>query len=161
MTLTRIVQGREVLIDDDDLETFESNRWRIMKSSTTEMEYCASGKGVLLHRLVLGLTDGAVHADHINRNGLDNRKANLRPCTPSQNQRNRALSKSNRSGYKGVYFDRSRGTWYARYKHNYRNVYLGRYSTALEAGLAYDYAVSNLFGEYARTNGIQLTGEAK
>lgn len=94
--------------------------------------------------------------DHINGNGLDNRKANLRPATRSQNGANSRLSSRSTSGYKGVSYDRARGSWKAQIGFRGENRFLGRYPTAEQAAAAYDAAAQELFGAYARTNQITL-----
>lgn len=90
--------------------------------------------------------------DHINGNGLDNRRANLRPATRSRNQQNRSLPSNNRSGFKGVSYARARSRWAAYIRVNGRAINLGRYLTAEEAARAYDAAARELHGEFARLN---------
>jgi len=90
--------------------------------------------------------------DHINGNGLDDRRANMRTCTNQQNMRNLRKRRSGSSIYKGVYYDKRRRTWYARICHNGKNIHLGTFATEIEAARAYDRAARRLFGEFARLN---------
>lgn len=85
--------------------------------------------------------------DHINGNGLDNRRENLRVATPSQNQHNSRKPKNNTSGYKGVY---KRGNkWCAAIAINYKTIFLGYHDTAELAHEAYCKAAIKYHGEFA------------
>lgn len=89
-------------------------------------------KNIKLHKLITNTNEDTI-VDHINRNKLDNRKCNLRICTKQQNNFNTNISKNNTSGYKGVYWDKSRGKWSASIGYNYKTIFLGRYNTKEEA----------------------------
>ena len=84
--------------------------------------------------------EGAV--DHINRVRHDNRLANLRLVSASQNQQNRVLSKNNSSGHKGVSWDRSRGKWAAAIYHASKCKHLGRFVNIEDAIAAYKVAAA-------------------
>ena len=86
--------------------------------------------------------------DHINRNKSDNRIANLRQATASQNQGNRTAPCNNKSGIRGVRFDKARDKWYADIRKNGRTQFLGRYDTAEEATAVYSRAAQEQFGEF-------------
>jgi len=101
---------------------------------------------IQMHRLIMG-ADGP-RIDHIDGNGLDNRRANLRPATQAQNSRNQRCS--NPSGYKGV--SATRGRWCARIWHEGKLRYLGMHDTPEAAARAYDDAAVRYFGEFARLN---------
>lgn len=90
--------------------------------------------------------------DHINGNGLDNRRCNLRVCSHGENMRNRTMNRNNRSGYKGVYFDPDKNgrPWRAQIRANGRKHSLGRFDTAEQAYEAYQKAAERLHGEFAR-----------
>lgn len=83
---------------------------------------------MLLHRFILNAPKNK-QIDHINGNGLDNRKSNLRLCTPQENARNRTKQKNNKSGLKGVSFDKTRNKWVARIKIQNRYKFLGRFES--------------------------------
>ncbi len=91
--------------------------------------------------------------DHINRNKLDNRRANLRICTQSQNLMNRGKTKANTSGYKGV--TRYRGKWLAQigFKDGAkrRYIHIAKFDNAIEAAQAYYAVALQIAGEYARS----------
>ena len=90
--------------------------------------------------------------DHVNGDGLDCRRINMRSGTQSQNLANRSASRNNTSGYKGVSFDRSRGSYQALIGVRGQRIALGRYADPIEAARAYDEAARHHFGEFARLN---------
>ena len=90
--------------------------------------------------------------DHINRDPTDNRLVNLRECTKSQNGINRGNNTNNRTGYKGVSYNKRDRKFVAWIKCNYVNNYLGSYDTAKEAAQAYKMKAIELFGEFADDN---------
>ncbi|GAG28472.1 unnamed protein product [marine sediment metagenome] len=104
-----------------------------------------------MHRMILGVEKG-VDVDHINGDGIDNRRFNLRACLRSENGRNRRLSKNNKSGYKGVCWNKSCNKWVAQIKYNYKEYSLGCFFCIIKAAKAYDKAAREYFGEFARTN---------
>lgn len=107
---------------------------------------------LLLHREVMQVY-GTSLVDHIDGNGLDNRRSNLRIATNQQNGANsQKWRKQTSSQYKGVSWDHSRGLWRADIMFNRKHVYLGRYSSESEAAQAYDNRAIDLFGEFARLN---------
>jgi hypothetical protein len=105
-----------------------------------------------MHRCVIKVPAGRV-ADHINHNGLDNRKVNLRPVTSAQNGRHKKkINTKSRSMYKGIYYDRHGGVWRARITCNGRVIYLGSFKDEIEAAKTYDQAAKKYHGEFAGLN---------
>jgi hypothetical protein len=100
------------------------------------------------HRLAWLYVHGECPAflDHINGDRQDNRLANLRPATKSQNQANRAKNRNNTSGYKGVRWESDRKKWRATFAHKM----IGRFDTAEQAHAAYCDMLKQQHGEYAR-----------
>lgn len=90
----------------------------------------------------------AHHVDHINRNPSDNRIANLREATASENLRNTAVPVSNTSGYKGVTFSKAANKWMARCTVNRKDNYLGLFATAELASAAYEEFAKNAHGDF-------------
>lgn len=102
-----------------------------------------------LARVVLGMSlDDTDVPDHINKNKLDNRESNLRTSTIAENLRNRGLQKNSSTGFKGVYFDKRNGWYYARIKFNGKYTHLGCRRTALEAYELYCAKARELYGEF-------------
>jgi hypothetical protein len=90
--------------------------------------------------------------DHVDRNGLNNRRLNLRPCVSYLNKGNLGKSIANTSGYKGVSFHKQSGRWRSYITKNDKFVHLGLFSNVREAALAYDTAAREYFGEFALLN---------
>jgi len=114
--------------------------------------YAARSEGknqIHMHREIIN-APADLQVDHINGNGLDNRRENLRLCTNAENARNRRLSKNNTTGYKGVDLDANR--YRAQIRVGQKFVYLGRFDDPIEAAKAYDAAAREHYGEFARTN---------
>lgn len=88
--------------------------------------------------------------DHRNRNGLDNRRRNLRPASASQNQANRAKITNSRWPYKGIRM--RNGVWTAHIGVKQRTIHLGTYETDVLAALAYDAAAKKHYGKFANLN---------
>jgi len=111
------------------------------------------GRPYQAHRLAWFYTYGrwpSHEIDHINGVRDDNRLANLREATPSQNQANKAMRSDNTSGIKGVSWDRSRGKWHASINVSGRMKNLGRFQKIEDAASAYADAAMKFHGEFAR-----------
>ena len=106
---------------------------------------------IRLHRILMNAPEGT-HVDHINGDGTDNRRCNLRVCTPKENHRNLKLAVTNKSGYKGVSYITKRQRYRAQISVNMKNKFLGYYSNPIDAARAYDEAARFYFGEFAKTN---------
>lgn len=120
--------GGEFIVDEQDAEFVLSRIWYGVNSRRTR--YVKTGKNERLHRMLLGVNDKAKVVDHINGNGLDNRRANLRVVDVCENVANRQQS---RCGNKcpGVY---QRGDkWLARLTINYKQHRIGLFETEAEA----------------------------
>lgn len=105
------------------------------------------GKRYQAHRLAWLYCHGkwpVGQIDHINRIRDDNRIANLRPATRSQNQANRSLQANNTSGFKGVVFHKQIGKWVARIGKQH----IGTFDSAYDAATAYAATATRLYGEY-------------
>lgn len=103
-----------------------------------------------MHREILkdALTSG-MQVDHINGNGLDNRRSNLRICTRSENARNRGMYRNNKQGLKGV---KKNGSGFSAEVMADRKLhYLGTFQTPQEAHAAYCSAASVLHGEFYKS----------
>lgn len=103
--------------------------------------------GMGMHRQLLAAPSGS-EVDHVDGDGLNNRRANLRACSHAQNVANRVLDRRNKLGLKGVWI--RGGTFRACVQYNGRTIHLGSYQTKEEAAAAYAGAARALFGEFAR-----------
>lgn len=136
------------LIDDEDYEILVQYRWYARPGPYAHcFELMRS-----MHQMVGAAMGFAVDCriDHINENGADNRRGNLRPATRSQNAANRGKPCNNTSGYKGVVRDKRR--WRAEVHTMGKIHHVGCFDTPEEAAIAYDIKAKELFGEYARPN---------
>lgn len=149
-----LTQGQAAIVDDDIYESLSRFNWYAYfdrKTYYARRHSPITGKIIQMHREIMGASDGTI-IDHLNGNGLDNRRENLRFCTQSENQRNRGADVDNTSGYKGVTWHKVKKKWMAQIKVNKKNTYLGLYSDPAEAARAYDAAAIELHGEFACLN---------
>ena len=138
-------RGYVALVDDADYELVLSHGpWHASGSGRTKYarHSYSPARQILMHVLITGWDQ----TDHINLNGLDNRRANLRQATRFQNLGNRSVRPDSKSGLKGV--TRYHNKWKATCVHRY----LGLFPTAEAAARAYDQEALRVFGEFARLN---------
>jgi len=154
MKKIKLTKGKSAIVDNDDFEYLSQWKWHYM------MGYGYAGridnltkKYIKMHRVILALKKGEM-GDHINCNKLDNRKCNLRKCTPSGNSRNKSIGKNNKTGFKGVYYEKSRDTYQAHITVNWKHKFLGTFDTKEEAAKAYNLGAKKYFGKFARLNVI-------
>lgn len=152
-------QGKFALIDEADADLILGRQWfvqRVAQSDSLFYAYTGSAKDgtrISMHRLITGAEPGVL-VDHRNGDGLDNRRHNLRTCTHTQNMQNRKMHSNNRSGFKGVYQHRGKGSnrWYAQLRVDGRRIHIGAFPTPEDAARAYDEAALRHHGEFARLN---------
>ena len=144
------------VVDDTDYDRLASHRWWVARQPNAAYAIRAEKIGVglyrtvYMHREILRAPDG-VQVDHINHDGLDNRRANLRLCSQSQNNLNRSRRRTG-SPYRGVFYRADRGTWRAVIWVDGVRRYLGAFATAEEAALARDHAAKEHHGTFAQLN---------
>ena len=114
-------------------------------------------KHYYLHRLIMEkMLDRKINknerVDHINRDGADNRRSNLRLCSCQQNAFNQGVRKNNTSGYKGVTFKQKNNKWFAAISPNGKRISLGSFDDKENAASAYNQAAIKYFGEFAYLN---------
>lgn len=144
-------QGAVTLIDEADLPLISGARWHAYHNGNGLTTYAKSYSMGLMHRAILQ-PPSHLEVDHINGNGLDNRRSNLRLATKAQNQANRRPSRTNTSGFKGVSPHAQVRKWKAEIRVAGVRHYLGLFNSPEEAAQAYDCAAFQHFGEYARLN---------
>lgn len=134
----KLAAGRLMLIDEADIHRLGPFKWHVATNGYARRDvsrFHDPAEFVYVHRLVMGLKDGdGKIVDHINRDRLDNRRANLRLATASENNRNTTRTWGS-SPYRGVSWDPRRGKWRATGKLADRQAWLGYFSDELEAAI--------------------------
>jgi len=148
--------GGFAVIDAIDEVAIAQHRWYAIKfRHTTYARTTIGGKGVYMHRFLLAPEKGQ-EVDHINKDGLDNRRKNIRVCTRAENMRNARIKNS--TGFRGAYHDPANNRYRAEIRVNGVRNKLGSFRTAVEAALAYDEAAVRLHGEFATLNFPPVSG---
>lgn len=163
--LIRLAQPQYAKVDPDDYDRLRRYEWHAHKGgksfyararapgARTANRTCLS-----MHREVLDVPAGMV-VDHINHDGLDNRKANLRPATRSQNAYHRKKrSHTAQSKYKGINWSEQTGKWQATITFEKKRISLGYFRSEIDAARAYDGAAIKYHGEFASLNFPQADG---
>jgi hypothetical protein len=150
-----LTQGQNAIVDAEDYERVRRHKWclsRTGKQLYAQRRY--RGKTIRMHQFIMNPPKGMV-VDHIDGNGLNNRRCNLRICTPQQNIWNQKRRKEPgaSSQYIGVHRDKDRSDkWYVKIQCAGAGIYLGPFDSEIEAARARDRKALELFGEYARLN---------
>ncbi len=153
----QLTRGMVALVDDEDYEWLNRWRWNAHTDhngfvyATRHKSRRDGGGTVRMHRLIIN-TSEKEEIDHIDGNGLNNSRSNLRPCTHSQNAHNSGLQRNNRSGFKGVSWDSAKHRWRAEIAINRKHIFLGYFRDPIMAAYAYDDIARKYFGEFAKTN---------
>jgi hypothetical protein len=142
------------VVDLADLERVQRHRWHVLILPHTSYAQGrvtpGSQKMISLHRFIMNPGPG-LDVDHINHDGLDNRRSNLRVATRPLNLGN-SRPRAGSSVFKGVSWRKQERTWRAGIGVNGRNIHLGFFSTEEAAARAYDAAAREVFGEFAYLN---------
>jgi hypothetical protein len=155
---TKTYLKKFALVDDEDFEYLNQWKWYYDSSGYACRRFYYKDKKsriIGMHRVIMGDPKGKL-IDHINMNGLDNRKSNLRICGKRENSINGSIKSNNTSGYKGVHKN-NRGSypWRVNLKANGKQVFAGYFYDVKEAAKAYNEKALELYGEYARLNIIE------
>lgn len=156
MKKIKLNNGRVALVDDEDFDALTNIKWVVTpKGGTAYARGYVRVRGVgviavLMHRYILD-PPGKYVVDHINGDGLDNRRENLRACTHTENLQNmRKLGGS--SSYRGVHWDSRRERWVASIRVSGKKTSIGAFEDEVQAAKAYDEVCRKTRGQFARCN---------
>lgn len=140
----KLTDGQEALIDEGDLFALSKFVWFPTRVNGKQIYASMKihDKTIYMHRLIMNAPKG-LYVDHINRNGLDNRRENLRVTTQSVNIANAGMFQNNTSGYKGVV--KYRDGWKAQIKFHQKVIQSNQLSSKMEAALLRDELTRQLF----------------
>jgi len=160
MRSINISRGATTIVDDEDFDLLNSYNWSSIPKDNTDYvvrkgrRRTCEPRTVQMHRQIMGYPVG-VQIDHINGNGLDNRKSNLRIASVQTNSFNRAKPRVLcTSRYKGVLQRKGKVIWESRVKYNDKAIHLGSFTSEEDAAAAYNYGALLMYGEYARFNDV-------
>ncbi len=153
----QLTQGQIAIVDDEDYEYLSQWKWcahydpksKVYYAIRSSSRFLGKRNVIRMHRLVMGNPEN-LEIDHIDANGLNNQKNNLRACTHVQNIQNRKKYKNSANKYKGVKSNYHK--WMGRITSGGEQIYLGNFNTPEEAARAYDKKAIELFGEFANLN---------
>jgi len=150
-----LTKGKVAVVDTDDYEQVSRFNWYARKGknncwyAVTDVWHPTIKKKehISMHRILVVTTKDQPFVDHINNNGLDNRRCNLRRCSNSENMGNCRKHRDS-SSPKGTWWDKKRNQWGVQICHQYKKYFLGYYDDVEQAVLAYNKKAKELFGEY-------------
>lgn len=149
----KLTQNKYALVDDENFEKLNKHKWYAFRGE--KVFYAGRKKKIdgkthliIMHRII-NKTPKGKETDHINGNGLDNRRKNLRSCSHQQNAINRGLNKNNTSGYKGVSWSKKLKKWRV-YIWNKNQIWLGTHSTRTGAYKLYLEACKKHYGAFTK-----------
>jgi hypothetical protein len=157
-----LTQGKFALVDDQDYDFLMQWKWYACYIHKTHYAKRSVRIGlktirIRMHREILKrmrLHIAGKKIDHRDRNGLNNRRSNLRIATNSQNQHNQGIRKNNKSGYKGVTWNKQHNKWQARICINWKEIWLGLFDDKKDAAKAYNEAALKYHGKFAVLNKV-------
>jgi hypothetical protein len=149
----QLTQGQVAIVDDEDYEYLSQYKWRAQNNGDGKYyavrEQWIGRKAILMHRDIMKCPSSK-QVDHIDNNGLNNIKENLRICTSLENSRNRKVRKDSKTGIKGVKYQE--GKYRTRITVNGIVMELGVYNTVEEASRIYNNAALKYFGAFAKNS---------
>lgn len=157
MKLLKLSQGKFAQVDDEDYDYLNQWKWHAAKWGNSfyakRSERFASKqnqKSIYLHRVILGIKEKSIFIDHIDHDGLNNQRSNLRTCSHSENQKNSQGRGS--SKFLGVAYRSSNNKFRAAIYTGEKDLYIGQFESEEEAARAYDEQAKIYHGEFANLN---------
>lgn len=150
-----LTKGYVTLVDDKDFGWLNKFKWHalVVGDRVSARMGINRKQHIFMHTAILDFPDSDC-IDHANRDPLDNRRNNLRPCTYAENGYNQGISKANTSGYKGVSWDKSTKRWYAKLKCDSKLIFLGSSKSLISAAMIYNEGAIKYHGEFAWLNEV-------
>lgn len=165
----KLTQGFYAVIDKEDLDKVSKFNWFAVKSRRAiyAATHGENRETIKMHRVIMGLTESKLICDHIDHDGLNNRKQNLRVCTNSENVKNTTSRKNTSSKYLGVCYRPVRKRklkngdysineytkkWVSQIQCNGKKFFIGRFLEEEQAAIAYNKIAFEKFGEFANLN---------
>ena len=154
-----LTQGKFAIVDEIDFASLSKHKWYYHKGyAVRKIKQDGKQRTIYMHRVILKPPVG-LESDHLNGNGCDNRRCNLRSCTHSQNLRNSRKPAHRRgntcsSKYKGVTWHKQAGKWQAQIGGSSDKPYLGMFDHEKEAAVEYNAEAAKLFGAFANLNDV-------
>ena len=162
MKKIKLTQGKFALVDDQDYEFLMQWKWYAEKyynklfyahRHSNKINYII----IQMHRVIaerMNLDVESKKVDHVDRNGLNNQRNNLRISTNSQSQMNQGIRKDNTSGYKGVSWNRRLKKWHSQICYRHKRIHLGYFDDKEDAARAYNEAAIKYHKEFAVLNNV-------
>lgn len=152
----QLSQGLIARVDDEDFAELSKYNWyaSMNRKHYARRHQMINGKKtkIYMHRQVLGVEDPKVFVDHIDGDGLNNCRSNLRRASHSENLANVFKRSGTSSKYRGVNYRKSSGKWQVQIQHQGKLYFVGSFVDEDEAARAYDKRAVDLFGEFAKLN---------
>ena len=147
-----LTKGKFAFVDPADYRSIKKFKWSVIEKSHIfyAVRYHRKNE-IRMHRQITNAPPHFV-VDHIDHNGLNNTRKNLRLCTRAQNSLNQKIRKGCSSKYKGVYWHKRDKKFYARISHKGKSYHLGCFNNEILAACSYDKKAKELFGEFAFIN---------
>jgi len=151
-----LTKGYEAIVDNEDHDLVSQYTWQVWDYNhrniyATATDRTNGKKTIRMHRLIMNPEDG-MEVDHINGNGLDNQRENLRVCSVAENRRNRRSNRNSTSRFVGVSYDKWRGERPSKWAASIGGKRIGYFKTEKEAAQAYDRVAKEKYGEFANLN---------
>lgn len=157
MNLIPLTQNQFAMVDDSEVEAINAYKWFCARIKgryvAVRKSHGPTRRNIYMHRVIMN-APRKMEVDHIDGNGLNNQKSNLRLCVTLQNVKNRKIPITNKSGFKGVHWDVESKKWKAQISCNGKQKSIGRFHDKIDAAEAYDACAISMHGEFAKTNAM-------